>query len=39
MESFRRALEIGVDVLETDVHMTRDEQIVISHDPIGMRAV
>ena len=37
MASFRRALEIGVDVLETDVHLTRDGHIVVSHDPTGMR--
>jgi len=38
MVSFERALEIGVDVLETDVHQTGDGHIVISHDATGMRA-
>ncbi len=38
MASFRRALEIGVDVIETDVHLTRDGHIVISHDGTGQRA-
>jgi glycerophosphoryl diester phosphodiesterase len=37
MVSFRRALEIGVDALETDVHMTRDGHVVLSHDPTGRR--
>jgi glycerophosphoryl diester phosphodiesterase len=38
MPSFRRALELGVDVIETDVHATRDGHIVVSHDDDGMRA-
>ena len=38
MPSFRRALELGVDVIETDVHATRDGHIVVSHDDGGMRA-
>lgn len=37
MESFQRAMEIGVDVLETDVHMTLDGHIVVSHDGHGRR--
>lgn len=32
LPSFRRALAIGVDVIETDVHMTRDGHIVCFHD-------
>ena len=30
--SFERALEQGADVLETDVHLTRDGEIVVLHD-------
>ena len=37
LESFRRALEIGVDALESDLHMTRDGHVVVSHDPDGAR--
>ena len=38
MASFARAVEIGVDVLEMDVHMTADGVIVVSHDETGARA-
>jgi glycerophosphoryl diester phosphodiesterase len=37
LPAFRRAAEIGVDAIETDVHMTRDGQVVVSHDPSGER--
>jgi glycerophosphoryl diester phosphodiesterase len=37
MEAFRLALELGAHALETDAHMTRDGQIVLSHDPSGLR--
>ncbi len=37
MLSFRRALELGVDALETDAHLTRDGHVVLSHDPTGRR--
>jgi glycerophosphoryl diester phosphodiesterase len=30
--AFERALEIGVDMIELDVHLTRDEQLVVLHD-------
>lgn len=33
LSSIRRALEIGVDYIELDVHLTRDGVPVISHDP------
>src|SRR5688572_26510626 len=37
MAAFRRALELGADALETDVHMTRDGHVMVSHDPDGRR--
>jgi glycerophosphoryl diester phosphodiesterase len=37
LAAFRRAVEIGVDAIETDVHMTRDGHIVVSHDPSAER--
>jgi glycerophosphoryl diester phosphodiesterase len=35
--SFRRALELGADALETDVHLTADGAVVACHDPHGER--
>ena len=35
--SFERALEVGADVLETDLHITADGHLVLSHDPTGRR--
>lgn len=37
LPSFRRALEVGADALELDVHATRDGVVVVSHDPGGRR--
>src|SRR5690606_41842759 len=37
LPAFRRAPELGADVLECDVHATRDGVFVISHDPSGLR--
>jgi len=37
MQAFRRALELGADALETDVHVTKDGVLVNSHDPDGAR--
>ena len=37
LPSFQRALEIGVDALELDVHMNRDGHPVVSHDPSAKR--
>jgi glycerophosphoryl diester phosphodiesterase len=38
LPAFRRALEVGATALETDVHLTRDGHVVVSHDPTGERA-
>jgi glycerophosphoryl diester phosphodiesterase len=35
--SFRRALELGADALETDVHLTADAAVVAIHDTNGGR--
>ena len=32
MTAFHRAIDIGVDMIETDVHMTRDHELVLMHD-------
>jgi glycerophosphoryl diester phosphodiesterase len=37
LPAFRRALEIGADALEMDVHGTSDGHVVVSHDPTGER--
>jgi glycerophosphoryl diester phosphodiesterase len=37
LPSFRRALELGADALETDVHLTADGEIVATHDEDGAR--
>ena len=33
LEAFRHALSVGADVLELDVHLSRDGRLVVSHDP------
>jgi glycerophosphoryl diester phosphodiesterase len=33
IESFKRAFEAGVDIVELDVHVTKDGKFVVSHDP------
>lgn len=37
MPAFERALEIGVDALELDVHLTRDGQLIVAHDETAQR--
>jgi glycerophosphoryl diester phosphodiesterase len=37
MVAFQRAMEIGVDSLELDVHLTRDNQFVVVHDDNALR--
>src|SRR5205814_9153953 len=32
--AFRRAIEIGVTTIETDMAVTKDDVVVISHDPL-----
>src|SRR3954451_10624872 len=37
MAAFRRAVELGADALELDIHGTRDGVLVVAHDPDGRR--
>lgn len=37
MPAFEATLEAGVEMIETDVHMTADDQLVLIHDPNGIR--
>ena len=37
LEGFALALSAGADVLELDVHMSRDGHVVVSHDADGLR--
>uniref|UniRef100_A0A8C3FFW8 Glycerophosphodiester phosphodiesterase domain containing 1 n=1 Tax=Chrysemys picta bellii TaxID=8478 RepID=A0A8C3FFW8_CHRPI len=38
MAAFRHAVNVGTDMLELDCHLTRDEQVVVSHDENLKRA-
>jgi glycerophosphoryl diester phosphodiesterase len=35
--AFHKAIELGADALELDVHMTKDGAVLICHDPDGAR--
>lgn len=37
LPSFERALALGADALETDLHLTRDGVVVVAHDEDGKR--
>ena len=37
LPAFERAVELGVDALEMDVHLTRDDQLIVTHDPDARR--
>ncbi len=37
LEAFALAIELGADALETDVHVTRDDEVVVHHDATGDR--
>jgi glycerophosphoryl diester phosphodiesterase len=37
MPAFERALEIGIDALEMDTHVTRDGHLIVVHDETGAR--
>lgn len=37
MPAFARAVELGADALELDIHLTRDEQLIVSHDDGALR--
>lgn len=37
LPAFARALELGCDAIETDVHVTRDGHVVVHHDRTGLR--
>lgn len=33
LEGFRNAIALGVDIVELDVHLSRDGEIIVMHDP------
>jgi glycerophosphoryl diester phosphodiesterase len=34
LPAFRAALDVGADLIELDVQMTRDGEVVVIHDPV-----
>jgi glycerophosphoryl diester phosphodiesterase len=37
MPAFQRAVDLGVDALELDIHLTRDAQLIVAHDDTAAR--
>jgi len=37
MLAFERAVAVGVDALEMDVHLTRDDELIVAHDETALR--
>ena len=37
MPAFRAALDAGVDMIETDIHLTRDGELIVMHDRSALR--
>jgi len=37
LPAFERAIELGVDALELDIHLTRDNHIIVAHDDNALR--
>jgi glycerophosphoryl diester phosphodiesterase len=37
LASFKKALELGVDGIELDVHLSKDGKVVVLHDPLLLR--
>ncbi|MEW5717732.1 MAG: glycerophosphodiester phosphodiesterase family protein, partial [Chloroflexota bacterium] len=37
LAAFQRAIEIGVDAIELDVHLSKDNELIVIHDPTLVR--